>query len=60
MRNVTIEGNVLVFKSLAIFKIVHLSLTTTAPHAMINQLNNIKKNLYGTEKIQSKTLRTVV
>ena len=51
MRNLTIEGKVLVFKSLAISKIVHLSLITTVPHAIINQLNNIKKTLYGTEKI---------
>ena len=52
MRNLTIEGKVLVFKSLAISKTVHLSLTTTVPHAIINQLNNMKKTLYGTEKIQ--------
>ena len=44
MRNLTIEGKVLVFKSLAISKIVHLSLVTTVPNAIINQLNNIKKN----------------
>ena len=47
-----IEGKVLVFKSLAISKIVHLTLTTAVPHAIINQLNNINKTLYGTEKIQ--------
>ena len=51
MRNLTIKEKVLVFKSLAISKIVHLSLITTVPQA-INQLNNIKKTLYGTEKIQ--------
>ena len=44
MRNLTIEGKVLVFKSFAISKIVHLSLITMAPQAIINQLNNIKKN----------------
>ena len=53
MRNLTIERKILVFKSLAISKIVHLSLITTVPHAIINQLNNIqKKTLYGTENIQ--------
>ena len=52
MRSLTIEGKVLVFKSLAISKIVHLSVITTVPHAIINQLNSIKKKpLYGTEKI---------
>ena len=44
MRNLTIERKVLAFKSFAIFKIVHLSLITTVPHAIINQLNDIKKN----------------
>ena len=41
MRNLTIEGNGLVFKSLAISKIVHLSLITTVSHTIINQLKNI-------------------
>ena len=53
MRNLTIEGKVLVFKSLGISKIVHLSLITTVPQAIINQLNNISKTSYGTEKIQN-------
>ena len=52
VRNLTIKEKVLVFKSLAISKIVHLSLITTVPQAIINQLNNIKKTLYGMEKIQ--------
>ena len=52
MRNLRIEGKVLVFKSSTISKIVHLSLITAVPHAIINQLNNTKKALYGTEKIQ--------
>ena len=38
MRNLIIEGKVLVFKSLAIFKIIHLSLITTVLHTIINQL----------------------
>ena len=48
-----IEGKVAVFKSLAIFNTLHLSLVTMVPHTIINQLNNIqKKTLYETEKIQ--------
>ena len=43
-RNLTIEGKVLIFKSLAISKIVHLSLITTIPHTIINQFNNIQIN----------------
>ena len=58
MRNLTIEGKVLVFKSLAISKIVHLSLITTVPHAIINQLNNIKKTVWNRKnpKIKHSTL----
>ena len=41
MTNLMIKGKVLVFKSLAISKIVHLSLKTTVPQAIINQLDNI-------------------
>ena len=52
MRNLMIEGKVLVFKSLNISEIAHLSLISTVAHAIINQLKNIQKTLYGTEKIQ--------
>ena len=57
MRNLTTEGKILVFKSLANSKIVHLSLITTVPQAIINQLNNINKTLYGTEKIQKENIQ---
>ena len=44
VRNLIIEGKALVFKSLAISQKVDLSLITTVPQAVINQLNNIQKN----------------
>ena len=47
VRNLTIKEKVLVFKSLTISKIVHLSLIITVPQAIINQLNNTKKTLHG-------------
>ena len=50
MRNLTTEGKVLVFKSLAISKVVYLSLVTTVPHAMINQLSNIQKSFIWNRK----------
>ena len=52
MRNLTIEGKVLVFKSLAVSKIAYLSLITTVPDATINQLNSVQNTLYVTQKIQ--------
>ena len=45
MRNLTIEGKVLAFKSLKISRIIHLSLITQVTHAIINQLNIIQKIL---------------
>ena len=50
MRNLTLEGKVLVFKSLAISKIVHLLLITTVPHSIINQLNNMKNDFIWNRK----------
>ena len=46
MRNLMIEGKVLVFKSLAVSKIAYLSLITTVPDTTINQLNSVQKKLY--------------
>ena len=46
MRNLTIEGKVLVFKSLAVSKIAYLSLIATVPDAIINQFNSVQKKLY--------------
>ena len=44
MRDLTIEGKIVIFKSLAISKIVHLALIKTAPIFAVQQLNIIKKN----------------
>ena len=45
MGNLTIEGKVLAFQSLAISKIIHLSLIIQVTHAIINQVNIIQKIL---------------
>ena len=42
MRNLTIEGKITVFKSLAISKIVHHALVTSVPAKAIDLLNNIE------------------
>ena len=42
MRDLTIEGKIVIFKSLAISKIVHLALIKTAPIFAVQQLNIIK------------------
>ena len=43
MRNFTVEGQITIFKILAISKIIHLSLITNVPTENINELNKIQK-----------------
>ena len=50
MRGLTIEGKIVIFKPLAISKIVHLALIKTVPIFTAKQLNIIKKELYLARK----------
>ena len=43
MRNLTVEGKITNFKTLAISKIIHLSLVTDVPTEIINKLNKMQK-----------------
>ena len=43
MRNLNLEGKITIFKTLAISKIIHLSLVTNVPTQIINELNKIQK-----------------
>ena len=52
MRNLTVEGKIIIFKTLAISKIIHLSLVTNVPTEIINKLNKIQKELFGMETTQ--------
>ena len=51
LRNLTIEEKIAVSKSLAISKLIHLSLVTEIPTSTINLLTKYKWNLYGKGKI---------
>ena len=44
MRNLTLGGKIIVFKTLALSKIVHLCLTSVVPKQIIEQIENIQKN----------------
>ena len=44
MRNLTIQGKITVFKTLAISNIVHLSLVTEVPNAIVLELNKIQND----------------
>ena len=43
MRNLTLEGKITVFKALALFRIVHLSLASVVPKKIIEEIENIQK-----------------
>ena len=43
-RNLSLEGKITVFKSLALSKITHLALVKTIPPSIIDQLNKTQKN----------------
>ena len=45
MQNLTVEGKITVFKTLATSKIIHLSLATHISTEIINEVN--RKNLSG-------------
>ena len=43
MQNLTVEGKITVFKTLAISEIIHLSLVTNVQTQINNKLNKIQK-----------------
>ena len=44
MRNSTLEGRIVVFKTLEIWKIVFLALLTKIPYQMVKELEKIQKS----------------
>ena len=46
MQQLTIEGKILIFKTLAISNVAHLALGTYVPSAAIAQLKKIPKTIY--------------
>ena len=58
MRGLTTEGKIVMFKSLAISKIVHLTLIKALPIFTIEQLNIIKKNFILQGKKQENYIAT--
>ena len=59
MRNLSIAGKITAFKTLAISKIVHLTLVKVIPISIILELDKIKKHFIlknGNPKIKQDTL----
>ena len=60
MRQLTVEGRIVIFKTLAISKIVYLALLTNTPNIIIDELKKIEKKFIwnnSTLKIKQETLR---
>ena len=60
MRRLSLEGKIIVFKSLAISKIVYLSLLTNIPNNIVEELKKIQKNFlwnFTAPKIKHSTTR---
>ena len=58
MKNLTLEGRIVVFKTLAISKIVFLVLLTKIPHQVVKELEKMQKSLLwkdSTPKIRHET-----
>ena len=49
-RNLTVQGKITIFKTLAISKVIHLALVTNVPHVIIDQLNKIQKDFIWNRK----------
>ena len=59
MRNLTLEGNITIFKTLVISKITDLSLVTNVPTQIINELSKMQKEIIwngSNPKIKHSTL----
>ena len=60
MRQLTVEGRIVIFKTLAISKIVYLALLTNTPIIIIDELKKTEKKFIwnnSTLKIKQETLR---
>ena len=47
MTQLIIEGRIVIFKTLAISKILYIALLTNTPHIIIDELKKYKKSLFG-------------
>ena len=58
MRQLTIEVKILIFKTLAISKVVHIALVKDVPSCTVAQLEKIQQTIY-LEKRKSYSLKRV-
>ena len=56
MRQLTLQGRIMVFKSLVVSKVLHLLLNTKLHNNTIDLLNKIQKNFIWQRQIKHSTL----
>ena len=59
IRNLTLEGKIVIFKAIATSKIVHQSFATTSPKHIVNESEKLQKAFlwkYSLSKIKHETL----
>ena len=47
----TLEGRIMVFKTLAISKIAYLALITNVPKVIVEELQKVQKKCYGNTQV---------
>ena len=50
IRNSTVQGEITIFKNLAILKVIYFALVTNVPQVIIDQLNKIQKDFIWIRK----------
>ena len=59
-RILSLEGKIIIFKTLAISKIAYLAFLTVIPNSLIEELQIIQKGLYGTSHVQKPVIKHYV
>ena len=60
MRHLPLQGKIIIFKSLYLFKIAYLALLTISPKNIMDELNKIQKNFLWSNKKGKKKHGTLV
>ena len=57
LRMLTLEGRIMIFKNLAISKIVYLALKTNLPKVIVKELEKIQNKFYGKTHVLKQNIK---
>ena len=60
MRNITLEGKIIIFKALALSKIEHLTLITSFSKQLIGEMQRIQMPSFGTTGLRTSNIKLCV